>query len=80
MLCAVFVSGSARTDGWCSFITRRNWLTRPLIGRWWQSSVYSAEELRVAFRQAGFAECTFRGFPPAARYLALSGYIIEARH
>ena len=60
------------------FITRRNWLTRPLIGRWWQSNIYSAEELRVAFRQAGFAECTFRSFPREARYLALWGYIIEA--
>ena len=62
------------------FITRRNWLTRPLIGRWWQSNIYSAEELRVDFRRAGFAECTFRSFPPAARYLALWGYIIEAGH
>ena len=60
------------------FITRRNWLTRPLIGRWWQSNIYSAEELRAAFRRAGFADCAFRSFPLAARYLALWGYIIEA--
>jgi hypothetical protein len=34
------------------FITRRNWLTRPLIGVA-AGNIYSAEELRVAFRQAG---------------------------
>ena len=62
------------------FITRRNWLTRPLIGRWWQANLYSADELRDAFRRAGFSRCTFRSFPLTARYLALWGYVIDARH
>jgi ubiquinone/menaquinone biosynthesis C-methylase UbiE len=60
------------------FITRRNWLTRPLIGRWWQSNLYTAGELRDAFREAGFATLTFRRFPFPFRYLDLWGYIIEA--
>lgn len=71
--------GLLRRDGtFVLFITRRNWLTRPLIGRWWQSNLYDAEELRDAFHTAGFSRCTFRSFPPSARYLALWGYVIEA--
>jgi cyclopropane fatty-acyl-phospholipid synthase-like methyltransferase len=61
------------------FITRRNWLTRPLIGRWWQANLYEAKEIGEAFREAGFASVTFRQFPPLFRYLALWGYIVEAR-
>ena len=61
------------------FITRRNWLTRPLIGRWWQSNLYTKRELEQAFRKAGFASITFCQFPPPFRYLALWGYIVEAR-
>jgi ubiquinone/menaquinone biosynthesis C-methylase UbiE len=60
------------------FITRRNWLTRPLIGRWWQSNLYEADELRRAFQEAGFASIVFRQFPASFRYFALWGHIIEA--
>ena len=61
------------------FITRRNWLTRPLIGRWWQSNLYSKRELLEAFHRAGFAQVRFSAFPLAASYLAAWGYVIEAR-
>ena len=61
------------------FITRRNWLTRPMIGRWWQSNLYEKEELIEAFRRAGFSQATFSAFPLAARHLAAWGYVIEAR-
>ena len=61
------------------FITRRNWLTRPLIGRWWQSNLYEADELRRALQEAGFATIGFRPFPASFRYLSLWGHIIEAR-
>jgi hypothetical protein len=60
------------------FITRRNWLTRPVIGRWWQSNLYTASELGQAFREAGFASATFGRFPPRFRHLALWGHIVEA--
>jgi ubiquinone/menaquinone biosynthesis C-methylase UbiE len=60
------------------FITRRNWLTRPLIGRWWQSNLYDADELRRAFREAGFASIVFRRFPASFRHFDLWGHIIEA--
>ena len=60
------------------FITRRNWFTRPFIGRWWHSNLYTAGELRQAFREAGFDHIEFRRFPLAARYLAIWGHIVEA--
>ena len=61
------------------FITKRNWVTRPMIGWWWQSHLYTRAELIDAFRCAGFSECAFMRFPPAARHLALWGYVVEAR-
>lgn len=60
------------------FITRRNWLMRPLIGRWWAANLYDAGELEDAFRRAGFSTITFGKFPLAFRHLALWGYIVEA--
>jgi len=61
------------------FITRRNWLTRPLIGQWWRANLYERHELEEAFRQAGFGSCTFGKFPIPFRHLALWGHIVEAR-
>jgi cyclopropane fatty-acyl-phospholipid synthase-like methyltransferase len=61
------------------FITRRNWLTRLLIGRWWESNLYTREEVHEAFRRAGFAEVAFRRFPPAFRFLDLWGLVVEGR-
>ena len=73
------VRGRLREDGrFVLFITRRNWLTRPLIGRWWQANLYSAAELRDAFCRAGFSRCSFQRFPPAARYLANIGLFLAA--
>jgi cyclopropane fatty-acyl-phospholipid synthase-like methyltransferase len=62
------------------FITRDNWLMRPLIGRVWQSNLYTAQKLREAFAAVGFSVIEFRSFPPLYRYLALWGHVIEARH
>jgi len=60
------------------FITRRNWLTRPLIGRWWQGHLYTADELEASLTQAGFAHVAFQRFPPSFRYLGLWGHVVEA--
>ena len=60
------------------FMTRRNWLTQPMIGRWWKSNLYRADELCEAFAQAGFSAFAFRDFPLAARYLSVWGYVMEA--
>jgi hypothetical protein len=61
------------------FITRRNWLTRPFIGRWWQSNLYDRHELLTAFHRAGFSQVRFSRFPLAVSYLAARGYVIEAQ-
>jgi SAM-dependent methyltransferase len=61
------------------FMTRRNPLTRLLIGAWWASNLYTQSELRDAFRAAGFSEIAFRQFPAAGRHLAVWGHIVEAR-
>jgi SAM-dependent methyltransferase len=61
------------------FITRRNWLMRPLIGQWWQSNLYKKRELEQAFREAEFTSVMFCQFPLLFRYLGLWGYIVEAR-
>ncbi len=60
------------------FITRRNWLTRPLIGRWWQANLYDEAQLSERFRQAGFESFRFGSFPVTARHLSLWGHIVEA--
>ena len=61
------------------FMTRRNPLTRLLIGAWWASNLYTQSELRDAFHAAGFSEIAFRRFPIAGRHLAVWGHIVEAR-
>ena len=60
------------------FITKRNWLTRPLVGWWWRSNLYDRQELSTAFRRAGFPHVEFRAFPAAASHLATWGHIVEA--
>jgi cyclopropane fatty-acyl-phospholipid synthase-like methyltransferase len=59
------------------FMTRRNWLTQPMIGRWWRSNLYTRSELDRALREAGFASVVFGRFPARARYLALWGHVVE---
>jgi len=61
------------------FITRENLIMRLLIGRWWQSNVYTLEELRESFALAGFSMVAFRKFPFLFNYLNTWGYIVEAR-
>lgn len=60
------------------FITKRNWLTGPLVGWWWRSNLYDRQELSTAFREAGFPRVEFRAFPAAASHLAMWGHIVEA--
>jgi cyclopropane fatty-acyl-phospholipid synthase-like methyltransferase len=60
------------------FITRRNWLTKPLIGRWWDANLYEAAELRESLLLAGFSTIEFNKFPFPYCHLSLWGYIIEA--
>lgn len=62
------------------FITRDNFMMKPLIGAWWDSNVYGRSELRRAFARAGFATVEFRRFPAPYRHLNLWGHIIEASY
>jgi len=61
------------------FITRDNWLMRPLIGRWWSSNLYTRQNLIQAFSQAGFPSVRFHRFPTRFRHLDLWGHIAEAQ-
>ncbi len=60
------------------FVTQSNPLTRALVGRWWQSNLYTRLELRDAFRAAGFSTVTLQRFPLRAAHLSLWGHIVEA--
>ncbi len=60
------------------FMTRRNPLTRVMIGRWWESNLYTAAELTDAFQRAGYSRFAFPGFPLRACYLSTWGHVIEA--
>jgi len=61
------------------FMTRRNPLTRILIGRWWASNLYDRTALRAAFGAAGFRDVAFRRFPLGGIHLAAWGHVVEAR-
>jgi hypothetical protein len=61
------------------FITRRNLLMRPLIGRWWDANLYEVAELEESFRLAGFSSIAFGTFPFPYHHLSLWGHVIEAK-
>ena len=61
------------------FITRNNFLMRPLIGRAWSANLYTRTELEVAFLDAGFSNVSFGRFPFPYRYLDVWGHVVRAR-
>lgn len=61
------------------FITRKNWLMKPLIERWWSANRYTRSELLGAFTQAGFATVEFAHFPLLYRPFHVWAHIVEAR-
>lgn len=61
------------------FITRRNWLMRPLIQSWWHANLYTRSELELAFERAGFSATSFARFPLPYTHLNLWGHIVEAQ-
>ena len=72
--------GRLHDDGrFVLFMTRRNALTRLLIGRWWASNLYTRAELAGALEAAGFRDVTFRRFPLGGIHLAVWGHVVEAR-
>jgi cyclopropane fatty-acyl-phospholipid synthase-like methyltransferase len=61
------------------FITRKNWITKLLIERWWKANRYTREELREAFMAAGLRDVTFKRFPYAYFWQNLWAYILESQ-
>ena len=61
------------------FITRKNWITKLLIERWWQANRYSRDELREAVIAAGFSDVTFKNFPYSYFWQNLWAHIVEGR-
>ena len=71
--------GRLRADGtMLLFITRRNWLMKPLIGRWWRGNLYTESELRAAFTEARFSRMAFLRFAPPYWSFGVWGHIVEA--
>jgi SAM-dependent methyltransferase len=60
------------------FITRKNWLMKLLIGKWWRANYYQKSELEGYFRHAGFSKIIFSSFPFPYKHLSIWGYIVEA--
>lgn len=67
------------TGSFLLFITRKNWLMRPLIGHWWSANLYQGAELQESFHLAGFTTFAFRSFPFPYKHLSVWGHIIEAK-
>ncbi len=69
----------SRQGSFLLFITRKSWLTKPLIEHLWSANRYSRQELLDAFTAAGFGNLTFKKFPLPYFWLNQWGYIIEGR-
>jgi cyclopropane fatty-acyl-phospholipid synthase-like methyltransferase len=60
-------------------ITRKNWITRILIERWWHAAGYYRKELREAFATAGFSELAFLRFPLLYFWHSVSNHVVLAK-
>lgn len=58
-------------------ITRRNILTKWLVGIWWRSNLYTNAEIRDAFHRAGAANIRFLCLPGLYRVLSSSVIVAE---
>ncbi|PIS04666.1 MAG: class I SAM-dependent methyltransferase [Candidatus Buchananbacteria bacterium CG10_big_fil_rev_8_21_14_0_10_42_9] len=61
------------------FITRKNFINKWLIEKWWQANIYTKEELTLALNQVGFSEIKFKRFPFPYSYKNLWCYILELK-
>jgi SAM-dependent methyltransferase len=60
-------------------VTRRNWITKILIERWWHAARYTRQELWEAFAAAGFHDVQFIKFPLRYFWLNTSNHVVVAR-
>ena len=58
------------------FITRRNFITRWLTGKWLKANLYGKDEIQKVIQDAGFGEITFKKF---TRWWSSSILVIEAK-
>lgn len=61
------------------FITRKNFLMRWLIEKWWKARAYSKDEINSLLMEAGFTDVRFKRFPFPYLHLNIWGHVIEAR-
>jgi 2-polyprenyl-3-methyl-5-hydroxy-6-metoxy-1,4-benzoquinol methylase len=61
-------------------ITRKNLMTKMLIEWWWRAAGYSRQELREAFRAAGFDDLAFIRFPWRYLWQNLANHVVMAKH
>ena len=61
------------------FISRRNFMNRFVIQRWWSAQLYTREELAASLAEAGFSQVRFRRFPVRNRHMGVWGHFVEAR-
>lgn len=60
------------------FIAKRNCITRPLFGWWWDANLYNHTEVEDLVRQANFSHFVFRRLPQKYRHLSIFTHIVEA--
>jgi cyclopropane fatty-acyl-phospholipid synthase-like methyltransferase len=60
-------------------ITRRDIMTRWLVGTWWRSNLYTRSEISEIFRKAGAKDIVFHSMPGLFRLLMSSVIIAEYR-
>ena len=61
------------------FITRKNWITKLLIEKWWKANSFNRTELHEAFIVGGFKNVVFRRFPYTYFWQNLWAYVLEGR-
>ncbi len=61
------------------FITRRNWINRPLIGKWWRANLYTREELLRAFGSVGLGTPIVRRFPTSHFWQNVWAHVLESK-
>lgn len=59
------------------FITRNNWITKPLIGMWWKANLYKRGDLEDVLSSAGFQNVVFKRFPCSYFWQNRWAYIVE---
>ena len=59
------------------FITKKNWMTKFLIKKWWCANIYNSDELIYYLKKSGFLKFVFKSFPMRYCYLNRWGFVIE---